>query len=165
MSHGSGESQVPPGSPHWTCCSREGLLRVSALPWGGPRTEQGWCSSARPSGGCRAAAPRGGVCASGQPRCQWGHQEQGPGNCPEGREMTEKIHIKQPGKSAGTPPPQSCAGGIGVGQVQSRSRWKDLLRDVPRQGLQISKDGNPTAPSQLPSQNYFLTLDIKDLRQ
>lgn len=60
---------------------------------------------------------------------------------------------------------QSSAGGMGVGQVWSRSRWKRFLRNVSSQGLQISKDGNPTAPSQLPSQSHCLKPNAKDLRK
>lgn len=152
--------------PSWSCLSPgnglQHLWGISAIPWGGPRTEQGWCSSARPSGGCRAAAPRGGVHGLGQPRSD---QEQGPGNCPKGREKTEKNHKKQPGKSAGTPHLQTCAGGIGVGQVWSRSRWKSLLRAVPSPGLRISMDGTPTTPSQFPSQNHCSKPNTKDAKK
>lgn len=63
---------------------------------------------------------------------------------------------------------QSHLGGMGAWQVQSGSRWSSLLRDVSRQGLKVSKDGDPTVASQfpashIPSQSQCLKVNAKVL--
>lgn len=61
------------------------------------------------------------------------------------------------------------SGGMGAQQVQSRSRWSSLRRDVSSQGLKISGDGDPPVLSQFPasdtpSQTQSLKENDKDLR-
>lgn len=106
--------------------------------------------------------------------------EEHAGNCPsehwevdlpQGMECNGKEGFSRekkdfPGSGdAGTLHPQGCAGGMGVGHVQSRSRWRSLLRDVSNQDLQLSKRGNLTAPSQFPSQNCCVKQNTKCLRK
>lgn len=70
----------------------------------------------------------------------------------------------------GPPQTRSHVCGMGAWQVQNRSRWSSLLRDVSSLSLKSSSNGDPTVLSQLPashipSQSQRLKVNAEILRK